>query len=48
MPWDDLEDKFTSLVGPRLGAAASAEMFSFIRDLETRENLAPLTQAARG
>jgi len=48
MPWDDLEDKFTSLVAPRLGAAASAQMFSLVRDLELQEDLAPLTQAARG
>jgi 2-methylcitrate dehydratase PrpD len=48
MPWDDLEEKFTSLVAPRLGAAASTEIFSLVRGLETLEDLAPLTQAARG
>ena len=48
MPWDDLEEKFTSLVAPRLGPAASTRMFSFVRDLEIRDDLAPLTEAARG
>jgi 2-methylcitrate dehydratase PrpD len=48
MPWDDLTDKFTSLVAPRLGAAASAQIFALIRDLEVLDDLAPLTKAARG
>jgi 2-methylcitrate dehydratase PrpD len=48
MPWDDLEEKFTSLVAPRLGPAACARIFSFVRDLETRDDLGPLTAAARG
>jgi 2-methylcitrate dehydratase PrpD len=47
MPWDDLEEKFTSLVAPRLGAEASARIFSFVRELETCDDLAPLTTAAR-
>jgi hypothetical protein len=48
MPWDDLEEKFTSLVAPRLGAEASARIFAFVRNLEDRDDLAPLTAAARG
>jgi len=48
MPWDDLEEKFTSLVAPRLGAEASARIFSFVRELESRDDLTPLTEAARG
>jgi len=46
MPWDDLEEKFTSLVAPRLGAVPSARMFSFVRDLETRDDLSDLSAAA--
>jgi 2-methylcitrate dehydratase PrpD len=46
MPWDDLEEKFTSLVAPRLGAEPSARMFSFVRDLETRDDLSDLSAAA--
>jgi 2-methylcitrate dehydratase PrpD len=48
MPWHDLEKKFTSLVAPRLGAAASARIFSFVRDLEARDDLADLARAMRG
>ena len=48
MPWDDLEEKFTSLVAPRLGADASARILSFVRELETCDDLVPLTTAARG
>ena len=46
MPWDDLEEKFTSLVAPRLGAEASALIFSFVQDLETRDDLSGLSAAA--
>jgi 2-methylcitrate dehydratase PrpD len=48
MPWDDLEDKFTSLVAPRLGPGASTRIFALVRDLENQEDLTPLTEAARG
>jgi len=48
MPWDDLEDKFTSLVAPRLGSEASARIFSFIRDLEARDRLEDLARAVAG
>ncbi len=46
MPWGDLEDKFTSLVAPRLGAGASAQIFSIVRDLEAYDDLAGLSAAA--
>jgi hypothetical protein len=48
MPWDDLEEKFTSLVAPRLGADASAQIFAFVRDLEARDDVAGLGVAALG
>jgi 2-methylcitrate dehydratase PrpD len=48
MPWGDLEEKFTSLAAPRLGSVASAQIFASVRDLETRDDLSLLTQAARG
>jgi 2-methylcitrate dehydratase PrpD len=48
MPWDDLEDKFTSLVAPRLGPEASARIFSFIQDLEARDGLEDLARAVAG
>jgi 2-methylcitrate dehydratase PrpD len=48
MPWGDLEEKFTSLVAPRLGADASARIFSFVRELEARDDLTALVEAARG
>ena len=48
MPWDDLEEKFTSLVAPRLGSAASARIFSFVRDLEAHDRLDDLARAAAG
>lgn len=46
MPWDDLEEKFTSLVAPRLGPEASVLIFSFVRDLETCDDLSGLSAAA--
>jgi 2-methylcitrate dehydratase PrpD len=48
MPWGDLEEKFTSLVAPRLGAEASAQIFAFARDLEARDDVAGLGAAALG
>jgi 2-methylcitrate dehydratase PrpD len=48
MPWDDLEDKFTSLVAPRLGSEASARIFPFIQDLEARDGLEDLARAVAG
>jgi 2-methylcitrate dehydratase PrpD len=48
MPWGDLEEKFTSLVAPRLGPVASSRIFSFIRDLEAREDLGKLARATIG
>jgi 2-methylcitrate dehydratase PrpD len=48
MPWHDLEEKFTSLVAPRLGPDASARIFAFVRELETRDGLAALGAEAAG
>jgi 2-methylcitrate dehydratase PrpD len=48
MPWDDLQEKFTSLAAPRVGPAASAQIFSFVRDLEARGDLTGLARAAAG
>lgn len=48
MPWDDLEEKFTSLVAPRLGPAASEQIFAFVRDLDARDSLNGLASAAAG
>jgi 2-methylcitrate dehydratase PrpD len=48
MPWDDLEEKFTSLVQPRLGPEQSARAFAFVRDLEIRDDLTGLSAALAG
>jgi 2-methylcitrate dehydratase PrpD len=48
MPWDDLEEKFTSLVAPRLGSEASAQIFAFVRELEAHDSLADLSRAVAG
>lgn len=48
MPWDDLKEKFTSLVAPRLGAEASAQIFTLVRELEARDDAAGLGLAALG
>jgi 2-methylcitrate dehydratase PrpD len=48
MPWDDLEEKFTALVAPRLGPAASARIFWMVRNLESNADLADLGRAAAG
>jgi 2-methylcitrate dehydratase PrpD len=48
MPWVDLQAKFDSLVGPRLGSNASKRAFSFIEGLENRTDLKPLLAALFG
>ena len=40
--WADVEEKFTSLVEPRLGAAASAALVELVRQLETQDDLSEL------
>lgn len=48
MPWEDLRGKFESLVGPRLGVAASKKAFSFLERLESQETLTPLLLTLSG
>ncbi len=43
IPWDDLEEKFTGLAEPRLGAAVSKDIYAFVRQLEQADQLAELT-----
>jgi 2-methylcitrate dehydratase PrpD len=45
MPWDDLGEKFASLVDPRLGAEATQRILAFVRDLENHDDLTPLSAA---
>lgn len=48
MPWDDLEEKFRSIVVPRLGAEAAGRIFALVRRLETQDNLGELSRLLRG
>ena len=45
MPWDDLGEKFASLVDPRLGPEATERILTFVRDLEKHDDLAELSAA---
>ncbi len=45
MPWDDLREKFTSLVDPRLGPRSSERIFGFVQELETHRDLTELSEA---
>ncbi|HEX3646981.1 MAG TPA: MmgE/PrpD family protein [Pseudonocardiaceae bacterium] len=48
MPWDDLGEKFASLVDPRLGPEATQRILAFVRDLENHDDLGPLGAALSG
>lgn len=43
MPWDDLHEKFTSIVAPRLGAADAGRIFALVRGLDEVADLNELS-----
>lgn len=48
MPWDDLGEKFASLVDPRLGPEATQRILAFVRDLERQDDLGALSAEVSG
>ncbi|HEX5114142.1 MAG TPA: MmgE/PrpD family protein [Pseudonocardiaceae bacterium] len=48
MPWDDLGEKFASLVDPRLGPETTERILTFVRDLEKHDDLGELSAALSG
>jgi 2-methylcitrate dehydratase PrpD len=42
MPWEDLHEKFSSIVAPRLGAHVGDRIFAIARDIEQQADLGEL------